>query len=96
MASFEPVDIDHDGMGEGYDEWDDNVVKDLEIRFNKLREFDETLNESTDENTIEMTEQAKYALKSGTIELVANQIYDRLTIFFNNDRKRFDIKKVSL
>ena len=93
MASFEPVDIDRDGMGEGYDEWDDNVVKDLEIRFNKLREFDETLNESTDENTIEMTEQAKYALKSGTIELVANQIYDRLTIFFNNNRKRFDIKK---
>ena len=27
---FEPVDIDHDGMGEGYDRWDDDVVKDLE------------------------------------------------------------------
>ena len=25
--------------------------------------------------------------------MVANQIYDRLTIFFNNDRKRFDIQK---
>ena len=40
-----------------------------------------------------MTEQAKNALKRDTIELVANQIYDRLTIFFNNDRKRFGIKK---
>ena len=28
-----------------------------------------------------------------TIELAANQIYDRLTIIFNNDRKRFDIRK---
>ena len=68
-------------MGEGYDKWDDHVVKDLEVRFNKLRGFDETLNESTDEDTIEMTKQAKNALKSDTIELVANQIYDRLTIF---------------
>ena len=40
-----------------------------------------------------MTEKTKYALKRGTIELVANQIYDRLTIYFNNDRKRFGIKK---
>ena len=32
-------------------------------------------------------------LKRGTIELVANQIYDRLTIFLNNNRKRFNIKK---
>ena len=67
-------------------------MKDLKLRFNKLREFDETLNESTDEDTIEITEKAKKALKRDTIELVANQIYDRLTIFFNNDRKRFGIQ----
>ena len=67
-------------------------MKDLELRFNKLREFNETLNESTDEDTIEITEKAKNALKRGTIELVANQIYDRLTIFFNNNRKRFGIQ----
>ena len=71
---------------------DDDVIKDLELRFNKLREFDETLNESTDEDTIEMTEKTKKALKRDTIELVANQIYDRLTICFNNDRKRFGIQ----
>ena len=39
-----------------------------------------------------MTEKTKNALKRGTIELAANQIYDRLTIFFNNDRKRFGIQ----
>ena len=53
MTSFEPVDIDRDGMGEGYDKWDDDVIKDLEIRFNKLREFNEILNESTNEDTID-------------------------------------------
>ena len=31
-------------------------------------------------------------MKHDTIELVANQIYDKLTIFFNNDRKRFGIQ----
>ena len=59
MASFEPVDIDRDGMGEGYDKWDDDVIKDLEIRFNKLSEFNETLNESTDADTIDKTEKTK-------------------------------------
>ena len=92
MDSFEPVDIDRDGLGEGYDKWDDHVVKDLDLRFNKLREFDETLNKSTNEDTIEMTIKSKDALKHDTIELAANQIYDRLTIFFNNDRKRFGIQ----
>ena len=93
MATWEPVDIDYDKIGNEDYKWDDNVIKDLEVRFNKLREFNETLNESTDEDTIEMTEKTKDVSKRGTIELVANQIYDRLTIFFNNDRKRFNIKK---
>ena len=72
--------------------WDDDVIKDLEVRFNKLRGFDETLNESTDEDVIEMTTKTKDVLKHDTIELAANQIYDRLTFFFNNDRKRFGIQ----
>ena len=92
MASFEPVDINYDKVGDEDYKCDDDIVKDLELRFNKLREFDETLNESSNENTIEMMEKTKDALKHDTIELVANQIYDRLTIFFNNDRKRFGIQ----
>ena len=92
MVSFEPVHTDYDKIGDEDYKWDDDVVKDLELRFNKLREFDETLNKSTDEDNIEMTIQTKDALKHATIELAADQIYDRLTIFFNNDRKRFGIQ----
>ena len=39
MATWEPVDIDRDGLGEEYDKWDDDIVKNLELRFNKLRKF---------------------------------------------------------
>ena len=92
MATWEPEGIDYDKIRDEDYKWDDDVIKDLEVRFNKLREYNETLNESTDENTIEMTEKTKDALKHDTIELAANQIYDKLTIFFNNDRKRFGIQ----
>ena len=94
MATWEPdIDpFDRGEIGEEDDRWDDDIVKDLEIRFNKLREFNETLNESTDEDTIEMREKAKDALKRDTIELVANQIYDKLTNSFNRSRKRFGIQ----
>ena len=40
-----------------------------------------------------MTEKTKYALKGGTIESVANQIYHKLTILFNSSRKRMGIQK---
>ena len=52
MVSFEPVDIDYDKIGDEDYKWDDDVMEDLELRFNKLREFNKTLNESTDETTI--------------------------------------------
>ena len=92
MATWEPEGIDYDKIGDEDYKWDDDVIKDLELRFNKLRVFNETLNESTDDATIEMTVKNEDALKRDTIELAANQIYDKLTIFFNNDRKRFGIQ----
>ena len=92
MATWEPDEIDYDKIGDEDYKWDDDVIRDLELRFNRLREYNETLNESTDEATIEMTEKVKDVLKKDTIELVANQIYDKLTLFFNNDRKRFGIQ----
>ena len=96
MATWEPVDIDYDKIGDEDYKWDDDVMKDLELRFNKLREFNETLNESTDEDTTEITEKATNALKRDTIELVANQIYDRLTFFSIMIEKDLEYKEVNL
>ena len=94
MATWEP-DIDPFDRGEIEDEdykWDDNFTNELETRLNKLRQFNETLNESTDEDTIKMTEKTKNALKKDTIELISNEIYDKLTKLFNDRRKRLGIK----
>ena len=96
MAPWEPIDVTHfdcDDIEDVYGDWGDDFKNNLEIRFNKLRKFNETLNESTDEDTIEITEKAKDAFKSGTIELIANQVYDRLIISFDNTRKRLGIQK---
>ena len=72
MATFEPVDTDYDKIGdEGY-KWDDDMVKDLELRFNKLREFNKTLNESTDEDTINETLIYVDEARNDIEELVAN------------------------
>ena len=96
MATWEPVDVgqfDRDDIEDVYGDWRNDFNNDLEVRFNRLTEFNATLNESTDEDTIEMTEKTKDAFKCGTIELIANQIYNRLTILFDNTRKRLGIHK---
>ena len=90
MATWEP-DIDPFDRGEIEDEdykWDDTFTNELETRLNKLRQF----NESTDVKTMEITYKTKDALKRDTIELIANEIYDKLTKLFNDRRKRLDIK----
>ena len=95
MASWEPEDIDIADRDDIEDEdykWDDTFTRNLETRLNTLRQFNETLNESTDEDTIEITEKTKNALKKDTIELIANEIYDKLTKLFNGRRKRLGIK----
>ena len=45
MATWEQVDIDYDKVGDEDYKWDDDVIKDSEVRFNKPREFNETLME---------------------------------------------------
>ena len=55
MATWEPVDTDYDKIGDQDYKWDDDVIKNLELRFNELRDFDE----STDEDTIGMTKKTK-------------------------------------
>ena len=59
-------------------------------------EFNKTLDESRDENPIDITTSNKDALKRDTMELVANQIYDKLTIMLKNDIIRFGIQRGTL
>ena len=92
MATWEPVNIDYDKTGDEDYKWDDTFTNNLETRLNKLRQFNKTLNESTDEDTIDITMKTKNALKNDTIELIANEIYDKLTKLFNDRRKRLGIK----
>ena len=67
-------------------------MKNLELRFNKLREFNKTLNESTDEATINETLIYVDEVADDIEELVVNQIYDKLTNMFDNARERFGIE----
>ena len=67
-------------------------MKDLEIRFNKLRQFNRALYGSHDDDLTDITTKNRDALKHDTIELIVNQIYDKLTISFNDARKRLSIK----
>ena len=92
MASWEPVDPDYDKIGDEDYKLDDDVMKDLELRFNKLRSFNETLSETHDKNLIDITIKTKEALNRDTIELIENEIYDKLTKSFNDRRKRLGIK----
>ena len=94
MASWEPdVDpFDRGEIGEEDYRWDDTFIHNLETRLNKLRQFNKDLDESTDVKTMEITYKTKDALKRDTIELIANEIYDKLTKLFNDRRKRIDIK----
>ena len=93
MASSEPVDVDCDEIADEDNKCDDDLTSDLERRFNQLKQLDVTLNESRDKDLINMTTVTMNAFKHDTVELVANQIYDKLTISFNNARKRFGIKR---
>ena len=93
MATWEPEGIDYDKIGDEDYKWDDDVIKDLELRFNKLREFNIKYNKSRDKDTREETSIYIDSTRNDIEELVANQIYDKLTILFNSSRKRLGIQK---
>ena len=94
MATWEPdIDpFDRDEIGEEDYRWDDTFTNKLETRLNKLRQFNKTLDESRDETLIDITMKTKNELKKDTMELIANEIYDKLTKLFNDRRKRLGIK----
>ena len=94
MASLEPVDIDpadRDEIREEDNEWGNDLMTDLERRFEKLRQFNRRLETFPDKDVGDiMLEKRK--VKEDTIELVANQIYDRITKLINYRRERLGMK----
>ena len=93
MASWEPVDIDHDEMADEDVKWDADVMKDLESRFEELRQYNRNFDESRNEATREDASIFIDATRHDIEELVANEMYDKLTILLNDTRKKFGIQK---
>ena len=69
-------------------------MNDLEKRFEELRQYNGNFNESHDEATREEMSIYADATRNDIEELVANEIYDKLTILFNNTRKKLGIQNV--
>ena len=88
MATWEPegIDIaDRDDIED--DSWDENAMNDLQERYEELRQFNIKYNKSRDKDTREETSIYIDSRRNDIEELAANQIYDKLTIWFNNNRK---------
>ena len=83
IKEWEPADIDHDIYDDDDIKWDEDLLDELERRNNQLRKFNKTYNKKS----IDLTMTAKEALEHDIIKLVANQISDKLTIYFNNTRR---------
>ena len=64
----------------------------LEERFDKLRQFNATLGTSSDKDVEYNIKIDKLKIEKDTIELVADQTYDKMTKLFNDTRKRLRIK----
>ena len=94
MDSWEPVDIDRDEIADEDVKWDDDVMNDLEKRFEELRQYNRDFNKSHDEDSREDASIYVNATRHDIEELVVSQIYDKLTILFNNTRKKLGIQKV--
>ena len=93
MASWEPegIDIaDRDDIED--DSWDENAMNDLQKRYEELRQFNIEYNKSRDKATREEMSIYLDSTRNDIEELTANQIYDKLTTMFNNNRKRLGIK----
>ena len=92
MTSWEPVDIDCDKIADEDVKWDDDVMNDLEKRFEELRQYDKNFNESRDKDTREEMSVLIDATRHDIEKLVTNQIHDKLIILLNNNRIRFGIQ----
>ena len=94
MATWEPEGIDIADRDDIEDDiWDENAMNDLQKRYEELRQFNIKYNKSRDKATREETSIYIDSTRNDIEELVANQIYDKLTIWFNRSRKRLGIQK---
>ena len=94
MATWEPEDIDIADLDDIEDNsWDEDVMNDLHKRCEELRQFNIKYNKSRDKDTREETSIYIDVTRNDIEELVANQIYDKLTTMLNNNRKRYGIRK---
>ena len=92
MATWEPVDIDRDGLGDEDDSWDEYAMNDLQKRYEELRQFNIKYNQSRNKATREETLILMDLTRNDIEELVANQVYDKLTTMFNRARERLGIE----
>ena len=95
MATWDPegIDIaDRDGLGDEDDSWDEYAMNDLQKRYEELRQFNIKYNKSRDKATREETSIFIDSTRNDIEELVANQIYDKLTTMFNKARERLGIE----
>ena len=94
MATWEPEDIDIADLDDIEDNsWDEDVMNDLHKRYEELRQFNIKYNKSRDKDTREETSIYIDVTRNDIEELVANQIYDKLTTMLSNNRKRYGIRK---
>ena len=94
MATWEPESIiaDRDGLGDEDDTWDEYAMNDLQKRYEELRQFNIKYNKSRDKATREETSILMDSTRNDIEELVANEIYGKLTIMFNKARERLGIE----
>ena len=62
-------------------------MKDLYRRFNKLKRFNATLEESTNKDLEKNITLEKSKMKKDTIQLVADEIYDKMIKLFDDTRE---------
>ena len=92
MATWEPEGIDIADCDDIEDDsWDENAMNDLQKRYEELRQFNIKYNKSRDKTTREETSIYIDLTRNDIEELVANQIYDKLTTMFNKSRERLGI-----
>ena len=71
-------------------------MKDLESRFEDLKQYNRSFNESVYEATREDVSVFIDATRHDIKELVAYKMYDKLTILLNNTKKNLVYRKVDL